>query len=88
MINIVLTYESGQQEKLGLSAPFLIGRSADCALRIQHWRVAKAHVRVSKDHAGCHLEDLGSLTGTRVNGNRLVRYGPVQSTDEIIIGPC
>jgi pilus assembly protein CpaF len=88
MINIVLTYEDGQQEKLSLTAPFLIGRSSDCALRIQHWRVAKTHVRVSEDQTGCHLEDLGSLSGTRVNGNRLVRYGPVQSTDEIIVGPC
>ena len=88
MINVGLTYEDGQQEKLRLSAPFLIGRSSDCALRIQHWRVAKTHVRVSEDHTGCHLEDLGSLSGTRVNGTRLVRYGPVQPTDEIIIGPC
>lgn len=88
MINIGLTYENGQQEKLSLSAPFLIGRSSDCAVRIQHWRVAKTHVRVSEDPNGCHLEDLGSLSGTRVNGNRLVRYGPVQATDEIIVGPC
>ena len=88
MINIALTYEDGQQEKRSLSAPFLIGRSSDCALRIQHWRVAKTHVRVMEDDAGCHLEDLGSLSGTRVNGNRLVRYGPVQRTDEIIVGPC
>ena len=88
MINIMLTYEDGQKEKLSLETPFLIGRSADCALRIQHWRVAKTHVRIREDDAGCHVEDLGSLSGTRVNGQRIVRYGPVQATDEVIVGPC
>ena len=88
MINIMLTYEDGQKDKLSLDAPFLIGRSADCALRIQHWRVARTHVRVREDDAGCHVEDLGSLSGTRVNGHRVVRYGPVQATDEVIVGPC
>lgn len=88
MIHITLTFEDGRQDKLSLEAPFVIGRSAECGLRIQHWRVAKAHLRVRRDHAGCYLEDLGSLGGTRVNGNRLTRYGPVQQTDEIVIGPC
>ncbi|MFM7011705.1 MAG: ATPase, T2SS/T4P/T4SS family [Betaproteobacteria bacterium] len=88
MIHMTLTFEDGKQDKLSLEAPFVIGRSAQCALRIQHWRVAKAHLRVRRDHTGCYLEDLGSLGGTRVNGNRLARYGPVQETDEVVVGPC
>ncbi len=88
MIHMTLTFEDGRHDKLSLEAPFVIGRSAECALRIQHWRVAKAHLRVRRDHTGCYLEDLGSLGGTRVNGNRLARYGPVQETDEVVVGPC
>lgn len=88
MIHMTLTFEDGRQDKLSLEAPFVIGRSAECALRIPHWRVAKAHLRVRRDHTGCYLEDLGSLGGTRVNGNRLARYGPVQQTDEVVVGPC
>lgn len=88
MIDIRMTFEDGRRERLSLEPPFVIGRSAECALRIQHWRVAKAHLRVRLDHTGCYLEDLGSLVGTRVNGNRLVRYGPVQQTDEVVVGPC
>lgn len=88
MIHMMLTFEDGRKEKMSLEAPFLIGRSSECALRIQHWRVASNHLRVRQDHTGCYLEDLGSFVGTRVNGNRLVRYGPVQQTDEVVVGPC
>ena len=88
MIHIALTFEDGRREKISLKAPFVIGRSAECGLRIQHWRVAKTHLRVRRDCTGCYLEDLGSLVGTRVNGNKLVRYGPVQETDEVVVGPC
>lgn len=85
---MTLTFEDGRREKVSLKPPFVIGRSAECALRIQHWRVAKAHLRVRRDQAGCYLEDLGSLVGTRINGHRLDRYGPVHQTDEVVVGPC
>jgi pilus assembly protein CpaF len=88
MIHLTLTFEDGRQDRLSIEAPFVIGRSAECGLRILHWRVAKAHLRVRRDHTGCYLEDLGSLGGTRVNGNRVARYGPVQQTDEVVVGPC
>src|SRR5690606_13960692 len=34
------------------------------------------------------LEDLGSLAGTRVNGERVAQFGPLQPDDEIQAGPC
>ena len=83
-----MIYEDGHTAARTLNPPFLIGRSDECALRVQHWRVAKRHVRVYLDESGCHLEDLGSLSSTTVNGCRLVRYGPVQPSDEIVFGPC
>jgi len=37
---------------------------------------------------GVYIEDLGSLMGTRVNGRRISRYGPLEITDACIAGPC
>src|SRR5690606_2460574 len=37
---------------------------------------------------GLYIQDLGSLGGTRVNGERVASYGPLKETDDIGIGPC
>jgi pilus assembly protein CpaF len=34
------------------------------------------------------LEDLGTLSGTLVNGKRIAQYGPLNIQDEVLIGPC
>ena len=88
MVHITVSYEDGRKECHSLEAPFVVGRSEQCQLRISHWRVAKFHTRVQTRDADCYLEDLGSLAGTRVNGIRVVRYGPIKPTDEVVIGPC
>lgn len=88
MVELFIRYEDGRQESLSETAPIIIGRSEDCALRISHWRVAKQHAQMIQSVDGLYIEDLGSLSGTRVNGRRISRFGPVKQTDEILIGPC
>lgn len=89
MLHIELTFEDGQCRRAELAPPVLIGRAGSCALRIANWRVGRQHARLSvRGGAGISLEDLGALTGTIVNGNRVARYHPVLPDDEILIGPC
>lgn len=88
MIELALKYEDGRKELFKHDAPILIGRNEECTFRLAHWRVARQHARIIDAVDGLYIEDLGSLPGTRVNGQRISRYGPIHTHDEILIGPC
>lgn len=88
LIELALKYEDGRHEFFKHHAPIVIGRNEDCTLRLAHWRVARLHTRIIEAVDGLYVEDLGSLAGTRVNGQRISRYGPIKLNDEILIGPC
>jgi len=66
----------------------VLGRAPECGIHVSHWRIARQHLRISLSADGFHVDDLGSILGTRVNGHRVVRYGPIKETDEIFAGPC
>ncbi|WP_313619401.1 ATPase, T2SS/T4P/T4SS family [Achromobacter sp.] len=88
MLKIEMTFEDAAQRSVELPAPILIGRGAQCGLRLPTWRVGRQHARLLLEEAAIVLEDLGTLAGTMVNGVRVVRHSPVQPDDEILIGPC
>ncbi|MFJ3463312.1 ATPase, T2SS/T4P/T4SS family [Achromobacter spanius] len=88
MLHIELTFEDAAQQQVKLPAPVLIGRGADCGLRISTWRIGRQHARLLCEAEIIVLEDLGTLAGTMVNGLRVVRHAPVLPHDEILIGPC
>lgn len=87
-LTVELTFEDAAQQQLKLRAPVLIGRGVQCGLRIPTWRVGRQHARLLCEADQIVLEDLGTLAGTMVNGERIVRHAPVQPQDEILIGPC
>lgn len=66
--------------------PCLIGRSSKAEIVLSGWRVAREHARLEPDAAGIRIVDLGSLGGTQVNGDRIVAFGPLAESDEILIG--
>ncbi len=88
LIELSLKYEDGRLEIFKSPSPIVIGRSDECGLKIAHWRIARQHAQLLQAIDGVYLEDLGSLSGTRVNGQRISRYGPLKQTDEILVGPC
>ena len=88
MVKVNLRFEDGAQEVQRFTLPLSIGRSSDCGLRIKAWRVGRTHAIVDSRHDGIYIEDLGSLSGTLVNGRRVSEYGPLSPLDEVIIGPC
>jgi len=88
MLEIALLHEDGRQRRIRADAPLTIGRDGSCAVQLRTWRVAREHARVVRAPGGLLLEDLGSIAGTRVNGKRVVQYGPIDPRDEIVVGPC
>ena len=51
----------------------LVGRHADCDLRLDHKTVSKMHCVLLKSDDMVLLRDLGSTNGCRVNGQRVKR---------------
>lgn len=88
MITLDMVFEDGKSLSKRFNLPLSIGRGRDCGLRLQHWRIAKNHCVLRRGVDGVYIEDLGSLGGTRINGRRITRFGPLKSSDSCIVGPC
>lgn len=88
MLELELKFEDGRVEQRKVNLPVDIGRSPRCGLHIAAWRVGKQHARIERGSDGPFIDDLGTLSGTLVNGRRITHYGPLLPGDEILIGPC
>ena len=88
MIEFSIQFEDGRLQTRRCAHPVTIGRAPECELQISHWRVARRHLHVRLIAGQLHLEDLGSLSGSKVNGQRVWQYGPVKPSDSLIVGPC
>lgn len=66
----------------------LIGRSADCWVRVEAPRVSRRHAVIEWDGQRGRIMDLGSTNGTVVNGRRLEpnRYYPFNAGDKVDFG--
>jgi pSer/pThr/pTyr-binding forkhead associated (FHA) protein len=67
---------------------FLIGRGADCDLRLPDSAISRHHciIRLTDDEA--ILLDLGSSNGTYLNGQRVRSQAALHSGDDIAVGTC
>ena len=50
---------------------FVAGRSSDADFELSHVEISRQHCRFAWDGTACTVEDLGSVRGTRVNGQRI-----------------
>ena len=50
---------------------FIIGRDAGCQIRVNRDDVSRQHARLVFSARGCEIEDLGSKSGTAINGQIL-----------------
>ena len=64
----------------------VIGSARHNDLVLKHRHIAKKHATIYTQNNQVHIEDLGSLTGTWVNRERVISYGPLTDHDEITIG--
>lgn len=88
LIELDLRFEDGRCLRERHALPLLIGRDAACGLALRAWRVGRRHARLLRRQDEVWIEDLGSLFGTTVNGERIASYGPLATHDEVVIGPC
>jgi pilus assembly protein CpaF len=64
-----------------------IGKDAECDLKLPGWRVGARHAELFVSNDQGFLRDLGSSSGTLVNGNAVTTHGPLSPTDKIQVGP-
>ncbi len=77
-------------QQVRLLSETVIGRSADCNLKIASTQVSRRHCRVVVNDLGVYVEDLCSANGTYLDGKRLL---PNQLTlapagSQLVIGPA
>lgn len=71
--------------KLEGGAQWLIGRSLDCNLTINHPTLSRKHARVHLEDGAYYLTDLGSTHGTRIAGKPLQPQQPTRLFDGLKI---
>jgi pSer/pThr/pTyr-binding forkhead associated (FHA) protein len=67
---------------------FLIGRGADCDLRLRISSISRHHCMIRLGNAEATVLDLGSSNGTFVNGQRVRSQATLQNGDELQVGTC
>lgn len=67
---MILVSQTGQNYSLQLGDN-IIGRGADCQVRLEHERVSRRHAVIHWDGSQARIMDLGSTNGTSLNGRRL-----------------
>jgi pSer/pThr/pTyr-binding forkhead associated (FHA) protein len=65
----------------------VIGRRRDCQLRILSAEVSRRHCMLTIDDGHVSIEDLDSINGTFINGQRVVGKQVVRPGDRLEIGP-
>ncbi|MEO1767793.1 ATPase, T2SS/T4P/T4SS family [Thiobacter aerophilum] len=87
MFSVTITDSDGTTVETAVNAnEALLGRGRHCAVQLAGWRIGREHARLLRAGGGLYIEDLGQLAGTWVNGARVVRHGPLDFADEIVIG--
>jgi pSer/pThr/pTyr-binding forkhead associated (FHA) protein len=76
-----------QTREIPLNQPeFLIGRGADCDLRLRVSSISRHHCLIRLVNEEATLVDLGSSNGTYLNGDRVRSQAPLHNGDELRMG--
>ncbi len=67
--------------------PVVAGRSPESGLELAHVEVSRQHCRFQWDGESCIVEDLGSVSGTAVNGARIAVTTRLSTGDRVQLGP-
>lgn len=86
MLKIAVTTPKGQRSEIECTIDSCsIGKSDDNLIVLQGWTVAKKHAQIQRKPDGVYVEDLGSSSGTEVNGKKITQHGPLKPGDSIAI---
>ena len=86
-VNLVLLKKGGSQKSFSLpDSTTVIGRRHDCDLCIPLKSVSRRHCQLNQNKETINIRDLGSRSGTFLNGKR-INEAAVKAGDYIRIGP-
>lgn len=86
MLKIAVTTPKGQRSEIECTIDSCsIGKSDENLIVLQGWAVAKKHAQLQRKPEGVYVEDMGSSSGTEVNGSKVSRHGPLKTGDSISI---
>ena len=78
----------GQEFAVTGSAHWILGRSRSCSVRLPgDATVSRQHCLIEMDKRGVWVQDLGSLNGTLVNGNKIARTKEEADRDATYVQP-
>ncbi|MEA3213020.1 MAG: transport system ATP-binding/permease protein [Chthoniobacter sp.] len=66
----------------------IAGRSTTVDVELSHVEISRQHCRFAWDGSTCTVEDLGSVRGTRVNGERIKALTVLRPGDRVGVGPA
>ena len=86
-VKLVLFKANDTQKMFPLTSEVtIIGRRQDCDLCIPLMPVSRRHCEIDKESVAIKLRDLGSLSGTFLNGKRVVE-AQISAGDYLQVGP-
>ena len=89
MFEVVYQQKEGKKHRYqSANGQCTIGSGRKNNIVLKSRLVAKAHAVIKAEDGGISIDDLGSMSGTWVNRERVVSYGPLEPIDEIVIGDC
>ncbi len=86
LINRKETLPFKVEEFYSLEDNIFIGRSNQNNIVIKDPYISKRHLHIVKDEGHYYLEDMGSVNGTFVNGNKIMDVIRLRNGDRIRIG--
>ncbi len=63
-----------------------IGKARDNFIQLRGWKIAPYHAEIQRTSEGLFIEDKTGQSRVTVNGDDVEHYGPIRTTDEIVIG--
>jgi pilus assembly protein CpaF len=63
-----------------------IGKARDNFIQLRGWTIAAYHAEIHRTSEGLFIEDKTGQNKVQVNGNDIEHYGPIRTSDEIVIG--
>jgi pSer/pThr/pTyr-binding forkhead associated (FHA) protein len=86
MAKVLLKFKDALVKEIPLDKDLItIGRKAENDIAIDNQAVSGFHAKIFKDPEGFSIEDLNSLNGTFVNGQRIAK-SPLNNADVILVG--
>ena len=88
LVTLVVLNSTTNHRRVKLHKTALLGRAADCALRIANDKVSRRHCELVLLEGVVEVRDLGSSNGTFLNGEQVPpsTLTRVQPDDELIVG--